>query len=34
VLSRLRESSLFVKKEKCEFACNDILFLAVIHLVV
>jgi hypothetical protein len=27
MLSRLRENSLFVKKEKCEFACKEILFL-------
>jgi hypothetical protein len=27
VLSRLRENSLFVKKEKCEFARQQILFL-------
>jgi hypothetical protein len=27
VLSRLRENSLFVKNEKCEFAYKDILFL-------
>ena len=27
VLSRLKKNSLFVKKEKCKFACKDILFL-------
>jgi hypothetical protein len=27
VLSQLRENSLFVKKEKCEFPCKEILFL-------
>jgi hypothetical protein len=27
VLSRLKENSLFVKNEKCDFACKDILFL-------
>jgi hypothetical protein len=26
VLSRLKENSLFVKKEKCDFACKDIMF--------
>jgi hypothetical protein len=30
VLSRLRENSLFVKKEKYEFACKEILFLGYI----
>jgi len=27
VLSRLKEHELFVKKEKCEFACSEIMFL-------
>jgi len=31
VLSKLREYKLFVKKEKCEFACTKIMFLE--HLV-